>query len=161
MPPSEAQRLLDACSDKVRPAKNRRQLAKERSLAKLKTEGRFLFENVGYFGVGIRDIAERMGMSTGAVFSHVSDKASLWRLVMDGPPPSEQLAEEVALVEALHPGWGWNMRKIGGQYIASLTSPDFHLSTHGGLSVTGKGDSPASALREARIAADRKAEAGQ
>jgi len=138
------------------PTKNRRQLAKERTLQRLKAEARFLFENVGYFDVGIRDIAQRMGMSTGAVFSHVSDKAALWRLVMHGPPPSEALAEEVAMVEAMHPGWGWNMRKMGGQYVASLTSPDFHLSTNGGLSVTGKGDSPASALREARIEADRK-----
>ena len=56
------------------PAKNRRQLAKERSLAKLKAEGRFLFENVGYFGVGIRDIADRMGMSTGAISNHAKSE---------------------------------------------------------------------------------------
>ncbi len=138
------------------PIVNRRQLSKARTLQRLKTECRFLFENIGYFDTTIRDIAKRMGMSTGAVSSHAPDKESLWRLVMGGPAPSQALAEEVALIEAQRPGWSWSLRKVNRRYAAGLTSPDFHLTTNGGVSATGQGDGPASALRDARADADRK-----
>lgn len=156
LPITPAQPKARADVQAAAPRVNRRQLSKARSLQRLKTECRFLFENIGYFDVTIRLIAQRMGMSTGAVFSHAPDKESVWRLVMGGPAPSQALAEEVALIEAQRPGWSWSLRKLNGRYAAGLTSPDFHLTTNGGVSATGSGDSPASALRDARADADRK-----
>lgn len=124
--------------------------------ARLIDAARFLFSNVGYFDVGIRDVASRMGMSIGAVFAHVEGKAALWRLAMGGPPPSEALAEELALIFAQRPGWDFVLRSAGGGFLALLTAPDYRPFTDAAVDChTGKGDSPAEALRQARIAAER------
>ena len=134
---------------------NRRQQAKAATRARLVDSARFLFAHVGYFNVGIRDVAQRMGMSTGAVFNQVDDKQQLWRLAMGGPPPSEALAEEVALLEAQRPGWRWSLRRThDGRYAAMVAASDNPYST--APSAAGMGDSPAAALRDARIAVDRK-----
>lgn len=135
---------------------NRRARAKRATEARLRDAARFLFVNAGYFDTTIRDIAGRMGMSTGAVFNHAPDKPGLWRLVMGGPPPSPQLAEEVALVEAALPDWGYLVRKEpDGRYYASLSTPDYHPLKPEGFLAVGRGDSPASAVRAARIEAER------
>lgn len=136
--------------------RSRRVVAKEITQLKLLAAARFLFTHVGFFDTGIRDIAKRMNMSTGAVFANVRDKDQLWRDAMDGPAPSLQLAEEVALVLALRPGWRWLIRYDGGRYLTTLTSPDYNPLKNGGLIFSGQGDSPAAALREVRLAADRE-----
>lgn len=137
--------------------RNRRARAKQATEARLRDAARFLFVNVGYFDTTIRDVAGRMGMSTGAVFNHTEDKPGLWRLVMGGPPPSAKLAEEVALVEAALPDWGYLVRKErAGRYYASLSTPDYHPLKPGGFLAVGRGDSPASAVRAARIEVERK-----
>lgn len=138
------------------PPRNRREVAKDVSRVKLMTAARFLFTHVGYFGTGVRDIAQRMGMSVGAIWNHAEDKDHLWRMAMGGPAPSLQLAEEVALVLALRPGWRWLIRFDGSRYLTNLTSPDYNPMQNGGLIFSGQGDSPAAALREVRIAADRQ-----
>lgn len=133
---------------------NRRQKAKAATTAKVRDAARFLFGNVGYFSTGIRDVAARIGMSTGAVFATVEDKPALWRLAFDGPPPSEQLAEEVALVEALRRDWSWLIRKAPDGYRATLT-PDGWNPLSARHVASGTGVSPAAALRAAREQADR------
>lgn len=139
-----------------RPPANKREAAKLRTLARLIDAARFLFTNVGYFDTGIRDIAKRMGMSTGAVFANVADKAALWRLAMGGPAPSEALAEEVALLQALRPGWGWVLRFNGAEHLAGLTPPDFRPNALPPCAAySGRGACPAEALRQARLEAER------
>ena len=134
----------------------RRGAAKASTRVRLIAAARFLFTSAGYFGVGTRDIARRMGMSTGAVFNHVEGKQALWRLAMGGPPPSEALAEEVALIQALRPGWSWVLRFNGKEHLASLTPPDWRPTALPPTRAhSGRGDSPAEALRQARIEADR------
>lgn len=135
---------------------NKRVRARAATATQLRAAARFLFTNVGYFGVGVRDVAARMGKSTGAVFNHVPDKASLWRFAMNGPAPSEQLAEEVALIQALRPGWGWVLRFNGKEHLAGLTPPDFRPNALPPTAAySGRGDSPAEALRQARLEAER------
>lgn len=136
--------------------RKRRDVARDITRLKVLAAARFLFTHVGFFDTGIRDVAQRMGMSTGAVFATVKDKGQLWAEAMNGPPPSLQLAEEVALVLALRPGWRWLIRFDGSRYLTSLTCPDYNPMRNGGLMFNGIGDSPAAALREARIAADRQ-----
>jgi len=136
--------------------RNQRVVAKDVTRLKLMSAARFLFTHVGFFETGIRDVAKRMGMSIGAVWNHVDGKDELWRQAMGGPAPSLQLAEEVALVLALRPGWRWLIRFDGSRYLTTLTCPDYNPLQNGGLMFNGMGDSPASALREARIAADRQ-----
>lgn len=143
----------DASPDAPRP--NRRVAAKRATRAKLLAEARFLFTHVGYFATGIRDIAQRMGMSTGAVFANVEGKEQLWRDAMNGPAPSEPLAEEVALILALRPGWRWLLRFDGPEYLTQLSSPDWSPMRNGGRCHTARGDSPAEALRQVRLEADR------
>ena len=123
-------------------------------MEKLKDAAGFLFANKGYFDVGVRDVAARMGMSLGAVMANVPTKADLWRLAMGGPAPDLVLAEEVALLESQRPDWRWSLNAFGGRYIAHL-SKGSPLTTPGGLSATGKAATPALALREARAQADR------
>ena len=134
--------------------RSKRAIAKDLTTLRVKASARFLFQNVGYFSTGIRDVAARIGMSTGAVFATVEDKPALWRLAFDGPPPSEQLAEEVALVEALRRDWSWLIRKAPDGYRATLT-PDGWNPLSDRHVATGQGVSPAAALRAAREQADR------
>lgn len=136
--------------------RNRREVARDVTRLKLLSAARFLFTHVGFFDTGIRDIAKRMGMSTGAVFAQVKDKDELWRAAMRGPTPSLMLAEEVALILALRPGWRWLLRFDGARYLTTLSSPDYNPMQNGGLIFSGQGDSPADALREVRLAADRQ-----
>lgn len=143
---------------------NRCQQAKARTRAKLIETARRLFLAAGYFDTGIRDIAAAMGMSTGAVFAQVANKADLWRLAIGGPPPSPGLAEQVALLEAERPDWPYLLRKEVARdgsatlirWVCVLTSPDYDPSVLGqGLIITTRGDAPASALLAARQSAGR------
>lgn len=135
---------------------NKRQLSKAATVEKMKAAAAFLFANQGYFSVGIRDVARRMGMSTGSVMANIETKDDLWRLAMGAPAPDVALAEEVALLEAHRPGWRWSLSNVGAGYVAHV-SCGAALVEHGAVSATGKAASPALALREARIQADRLA----
>lgn len=134
---------------------NRRTKAKAATQAKMVEAAAFLFANTGYFAVGIRDIAKRMGMSTGAVFANVTSKKQLWTLAIGGRAPDPALAEEVALLEAQRPQYRWNLHFTGKVYVASLWGGGNPLVNHDTHQASGKGDTPAEALRQARIQADR------
>jgi len=150
-----AARAARAAAQPEPPAPNKRVAAKRATRAKLLAEARFLFTHVGYFATGIRDIAQRMGMSTGAVFANVEGKEQLWRDAMHGPAPSEALAEEVALILALRPGWRWLLRFDGAEYLTQLSSPEWSPMRNGGACHTARAASPAEALRQVRLEADR------
>lgn len=135
---------------------NRRAVAKAATRARLIDAARFLFINAGYFGTGIRDIADRMKMSTGAVFANIDTKAGLWVAAMGGDAPDERLAEEVALVQALRPGWAWQLRFTGTEHLASLNAPHYRPLSDAGKDIYfGRASTPAEALRQARIDAER------
>lgn len=134
---------------------NRRSRAKAATQAKMVEAAAFLFANTGYFAVGVRDIAKRMGMSTGAVFANVTSKEQLWTLAVGGRAPDPALAEEVALLEAQRPGWRWSLHFTRKIYVASLWGDGNPLLDHDTHHASGKGDTPAEALRQARIQADR------
>lgn len=141
---------------------NRRQQARAATRQKLLASARTLFLSVGYASATIRDLAAHMGMSTGAVFSQVEDKEELWRLAMGGPAPSPDVAEEIALLLALYPGWGWVLRRNpDGAFACALSTPGYRpaIGAHGGEGAVwvGSGMCPASAIRAARAAeeADR------
>ncbi|WP_309628185.1 helix-turn-helix domain-containing protein [Brevundimonas sp.] len=136
---------------------NRRDLAKLRTLAKVKEAARFLFVNVGYEATTIRDLAARIGMSTGAVFSAFPEgKDQIWAEVMACPPPSMALAEEVALMQALRPDWVWLIRWTGTEHLAETHGPRYSpFKVDGPKLHVGRAASPAEALRQARIDAER------
>ncbi len=56
----------------------RRAQAKQRTYEQLVDAARRLFDEKGYEATTIRDVAEAVGMSTGAVFSNFLDKAALF-----------------------------------------------------------------------------------
>jgi AcrR family transcriptional regulator len=60
-----------------------RQQGKARSRQRLLDAARRLFMERGYEAATVRDIAAAAGLSTGAVFASFSDKADLFRQVMD------------------------------------------------------------------------------
>lgn len=136
---------------------NRRQLAKARTVAKVKEAARFLFVNVGYEATTIRDLAARIGMSTGAVFASFENKDAIWTEVMGSPPPSIAVAEEIALLVALRPDWKWLLKFDGRHHVAQVQHPDYNPLNPGGPgpSYVGRAWSPAEALRQARQAADK------
>lgn len=135
---------------------NRRQQAKAQTRERVLDAARFLFANSGYFTVTMRDVARRMQMSTGAIFATVADKAALWTAAMGGPAPDARLAEEVALIQALRPGWTWQLRSDGQQHLAMLMAPTLPPFTSPTTDCyPGHGDSPAEALRQARLSAER------
>lgn len=81
---------------------NRRKLAKAATRTKVLEAGRALFYSVGYQATTIRDIAEDIGMSTGAIFANFKDKAALYREVYGHDPltPEQGLRLAQALREA-------------------------------------------------------------
>lgn len=144
-----------AARSETRRAKSRRETRR-----KVMDAARFLFLNVGYFDTTIRDVAQRAGMSTGAIFANVQDKAELWREACGGPAPSEKLAEEAALIMAAFPGWRWSLNAVfGGDFVASILTPDWKPIEPGrndGRMFHGRATCPAEALRLARIEAERE-----
>lgn len=135
---------------------NRRDLAKQRTLAKVRDGARFMFANLGFEATTIRDLARRIGMSTGAVFACYPDKAAIWADVMASPPPTLHLAEEIALLTALRPNWRWIVRYTGSEHVAEVHGPDWKpLQPDGAPMFVGRSASPGEALRQARLAAER------
>lgn len=77
----------------------RREVAKAATRAKLLAGARELWAAPGsYEAIGIRDIADHIGMSTGAVFSNWESKADLWREAMGYEPPVDGPAVRAALI---------------------------------------------------------------
>lgn len=135
---------------------NKRQQAKANTRQRIIDAARTAFAAVGFFDATIRDIALQAGMSTGAVFATVPDKEALWRLAMGGPPPSLELANQVARLEAERPDWAWLLRKERGRYVVTLTPPGWAPTLRTPDLCMGRGDSPATALWEARQQANQR-----
>lgn len=74
-----------------------RALAKQRTREKILEAGRRLFNERGYEGATVRDIAKAAGMSTGAVFASFADKAELFDEIVAG----DYRALEADMAEAL------------------------------------------------------------
>ncbi len=133
---------------------NRRQTAKAATRVKIIAAARALFEAGTYADATIRGIARAAGMSTGAVFATVPDKAALWTAVYGGPPPSDQIADEIARTLGQLPGHGWMIsckaKARGPAFHATITTPGFDPVTRFGRCFGGSGESPAAALRQAR-----------
>jgi len=71
------------------------------------TTARRLFNELGYDGVGMRNLADEIGMSTGALFGHFDSKDKIWEAAIGGPTPNYRLAEKIALLRARQPKAGW------------------------------------------------------
>lgn len=138
------------------PRPNKRAAAKARTRARVLDAAAFLFANTGFFATGIRDVADRAGMSTGAIFANFESKEHLWRAAMRCPAPDPKLAEEAALTVAAHPDQPFWIYADGARCKASIGNPVRALAVSGEGGCHGAGDTPAEALRQARIEADRR-----
>lgn len=142
--------------DTAKPARaNRRKLAKAATHARAIEAARTLFLDGGYFTTTMRQIADRMAMSTGAIFANFTDKAGLWRAAVGGPAPDPALAEEWAILAATRPAWSWMLRRDGRGSIVVLSSPDFNPTTKRGATYLARSVDPATALRMARLDAEQ------
>lgn len=131
---------------------HKRAASKAQTREKVIAAARFMFTEVGYFDTTIRDLAQRIGMSTGAVFSTVPDKETLWTEAVGGPPPSQPLAEEVALLLAQLPGWRFLFKHDGSAWYAQLNSPCYSPERGTGqIYLAPNAASPAAALRKVRL----------
>jgi AcrR family transcriptional regulator len=74
-----------------------RALAKQRTREKILEAARRLFNERGYEGATVRDIARAAGLSTGAVFASFADKAELFDEIV----ANDYRALEAAMAEAL------------------------------------------------------------
>lgn len=86
---------------------SRRQAQKVVTRDKILLTARRMFHERGYDGVGMRTLADEIGMSTGALFGHFGSKDEIWEASIGGPPPNYKLAEQIALLQAGRPGDGW------------------------------------------------------
>ena len=77
-----------------------RALAKQRTREKILEAGRNLFNERGYEGATVRDIARAAGKSTGAVFASFADKAELFDEIVAGDYRALEAQMAVALREA-------------------------------------------------------------
>ena len=75
----------------------RRAQAKQRTYDQLLDAARQLFDERGYEATTVRDVAEAVGMSTGAVFGNFLDKAALFIDVINAD--CEKLSQRMAQVE--------------------------------------------------------------
>lgn len=73
------------------PRLNRRQASKLRTRERVLKAARDLFLLSSYQATTIRAVARAAGMSTGAVFATVEDKAELWREAMGTEPPLDTM----------------------------------------------------------------------
>lgn len=127
---------------------NKRQQAKAATRSRVLAGAAALFRAGGYTETTIRGVARAIGMSTGAIFATVEDKAELWREAIGGPAPDPALGEEVALLQADHGQATWLL--AGGPQGAQAT---ILLPT--GAECRTRGATPTEALRGARALADR------
>lgn len=133
------------------PRPNRRQAAKQATRARVLAAAEALFKAGGYADATIRSIARTMEMSTGAVFANFGSKAEVWTAVFGGPPPSAEVADEIARVLGELPQAIWSLTHVDGRFQVVMSGPGF-LIHHSESPFVVTGDSPASALRAAREA---------
>lgn len=74
-----------------------RTLQKAATRAKVLAAAKALFDAEGYQAVTIRGLAAAVGMSTGAVFTHWSDKEALYREVYGHAPITPELGRALYL----------------------------------------------------------------
>lgn len=132
-----------------------RRRCKSETIQMIVTAGRFLFTHVGYFDVRFGDVAARAGVALNTVRAHFNDKADLWREAMHCPPPDPRLAEEVALAAVTCPDQPVQIYAHGLRCRASIGNPARILTVQGAAAFSGEGTTPAEAMRQARISADR------
>lgn len=135
------------------PRLNRRQAAKHATRARVLAAAEALFKAGGYADATIRSIARTMGMSTGAVFANFGSKAEVWTAVFGGPPPSPEVADEIARTLGDLRDHSWTLSHHKGLFHAAMTGPGYNPTTREGPCFVGRGASPAAALRAAREAA--------
>lgn len=94
---------------------NKREGSKAATRRKVLETARALFAELAYEEVTIRLIAERMAMSTGAIYANFADKAALWKAAMGTEPPVDSLLTRAAgpMLDALKAVWAvrpanWN-----------------------------------------------------
>lgn len=78
----------------LRP-KTRRQEAKASTRARVLYEARSCFETMGYEASTIRLIADRAGMSTGAIFANFAGKAEVYAAIYGHAPISPEAGREL------------------------------------------------------------------
>ncbi len=66
-----------------RPARMNQEERSERSRAQVLDAALELFSHRGYRATSMRDIADRAGVSTGAVYHHFNDKETMFRALLD------------------------------------------------------------------------------
>lgn len=137
------------------PVRLTRQGRKAQTCAAIVDAARFLFANVGYFDVSLPAVGRRAGCSEASIRAHYVDKAGLWRAAMDCAAPDPRLAEEVALAGVTCPGQAVWLYADGGRCRASIGNPVRALTVHAAGSFSGSGSTPAEAVRQARISAER------
>jgi AcrR family transcriptional regulator len=79
------------------PNRLTRQERKAHSRDKILQAARVAFDTLGYEKATIRDIASRIGMSTGVVFSNFPGKEALYREVYGHAPISPELGRALML----------------------------------------------------------------
>lgn len=79
-----------------------------------------LFNERGYEDVGLRDIAARMGMSTGSIFTNFATKADVFKACFGVKPPTA--AEWVGAIKALENLLALREETIAGVCNAGLPS---------------------------------------
>lgn len=77
----------------TKPTLTKREARKRGTIRKIEIAAKVLFSERPYEDVGIRDIADRIGMSTGAVFAHFEDKGAVWLAAMGGPYPWRRIED--------------------------------------------------------------------
>lgn len=121
---------------------SRRQAKKVVTHDKIVATARRLFRERGYDGVGMRNLADEIGMSTGALFGHFGSKDKIWEAAIGGPPPNYKLAEKIALLQADKPGRGWILcGRPDGQFEA-------HVFTTNGERVEAVANTPDGAVAQ-------------
>lgn len=90
------------------PRPNQRKQNKAKTRNRVLTAARELFETEDYADVTTRAIAARAGMSTGAIYASVRDKAALYAEIFGHPPLTPRQARDLLTaayaVSAIRPG---------------------------------------------------------
>lgn len=101
---------------------NQRLLAKQKTRERVQAAARELFAQRGFDGATLRDIAQRAGMSTGAVFASFSDKAELFEAILmaDFADVGEAMRDELAGHDNLDDGLAAQFKILLDQNLEQL-----------------------------------------
>lgn len=137
------------------PARTGPVRSKTRTIGQILDAARFLYANVGYFSIGFGAVADRAGVTLNTVRRYFPDKPALWREAMLCAPPDPRVAEEIALAAVWCPDQPVQIYAHGVRCRASIGNPARALTVPAAAAFSGEGPTPAEALRQARISADR------